>query len=135
MAVLAPVRLVAGGSHQITVALQPEGLGTVRATVTVNGSDVQVHLATDNAETRQVLAQSLPDLRQQLSLDGGRAVVVLQLGTGSSPGGDHAGTGTGTGPGAGSSTTGTPDDQEPTASPASTGHPNGTSAQLVDLRL
>lgn len=78
VAVLAPLRSGADGTHQLTIVLRPDGLGTVQATVTVSGDVVDVHLATDSALAHQALSQSMGDLRDQLQQGGGRATVSLQ---------------------------------------------------------
>jgi len=77
VSVLTPLRTTVDGSHQVTLVLQPEGLGVVRATVTVTGQAVAVHLVADTPEARQVLGQSLGELQARLSQDG--ASVSLSL--------------------------------------------------------
>jgi flagellar hook-length control protein FliK len=75
--ILAPLRAAADGTHQLTVVLQPEGLGTVRATVTVAGTAIAVHLVADSAAGHAALSQSLGDLRAQLGQDGGAVSLSL----------------------------------------------------------
>lgn len=110
----------------MTVALDPEGLGTVRATVTVNGGDVTVHLTAETPEGHQALARNLADLQQQLERDGGRASVSLQ----SESGGQGSGGGASTAGGGG----GGQDDDEPAEQGAVT-PPGAGAGRLVDLRL
>ncbi|HYA69641.1 MAG TPA: flagellar hook-length control protein FliK [Acidimicrobiales bacterium] len=73
---LAPLRASPDGVHQITLALEPEGLGSVRATVTVGNDHVAVQLSADNADGREALRQSLPQLRQSLQGDSAASTTV-----------------------------------------------------------
>lgn len=79
MTVLNPLR-VADGTHQISLRLQPEGLGMVDATVTVRAGHVVVELAADSTTGHQALAAALPDLRQQLGQGGQQATVFMSGG-------------------------------------------------------
>ncbi len=73
---LAPLRSE-DGTHEVTIGLEPEGLGTVKATVTVSAGQVVVQLGTDNDQARDALRQSLPLLEHELSGDGSSANVHL----------------------------------------------------------
>lgn len=77
---LAPLRSSADGTHEVTIGLQPEGLGTVKATITVSSQEIVVRLGTDNAETRDALRQALPLLKHELGGDGSSATVLLSDG-------------------------------------------------------
>lgn|GEM_PF-3471490 len=91
--VLVPLRSGPDGVHQLTVGLQPEGLGTVRATVVVADGALTVRLSTADAAARQALQHAMDDLRRHLG-DGQRpATVVLAGGDGGTrrePGGASA---------------------------------------------
>jgi len=76
VSVLAPLRSAPGGVHQITLGLQPEGLGSVSATLTVSPGHTTVHLSADTEQARETLRQSLADLHHDLSA-GGRPVTVM----------------------------------------------------------
>ena len=80
MTILTPLRSSADGTHEVTVALEPEGLGTVKATITVNADQVVVQLGADNDQARDALRQALPLLRHELGGDGSSATVVLSDG-------------------------------------------------------
>ena len=75
--VLAPLRSSADGTHEVTIALQPDGLGNVKATVTVNAEQVVVQLSADNDQARDALRQALPLLRHELGGDGSAATVLM----------------------------------------------------------
>jgi flagellar hook-length control protein FliK len=75
--VLAPVHTSEDGTHEVTIGLEPEGLGTVKATITVSAGQVVVQLGTDNDAARDALRQSLPLLRHELGGDGSSANVLL----------------------------------------------------------
>jgi flagellar hook-length control protein FliK len=64
--VLTPLRS-AGGVHQLVLALDPPGLGTVRAEVVVAGTALSVHLVADTAEGHQALAEALPHLEGEMA--------------------------------------------------------------------
>ncbi|HUO49809.1 MAG TPA: flagellar hook-length control protein FliK [Acidimicrobiales bacterium] len=76
VSVLAPLRVL-GGNHQVTLSLTPEGLGTVRATVTMGDQHLVVQLVADSADGREVLRQSLPQLRALLDTGTGSTSVSL----------------------------------------------------------
>jgi flagellar hook-length control protein FliK len=78
--VLAPLRTSADGTHQVTIGLEPEGMGTVKATITVSAQQVVVQLGADNDEARSALRQALPLLRHELGSDGSAATVVVSDG-------------------------------------------------------
>jgi hypothetical protein len=91
----------ADGTHEVTIGLEPEGLGTVKATVTVSSGQVVVQLGTDNDQARDALRQSLPLLKHELGGDGSSANVLLS-GDGQRGGSafDRPGATAATGPGA-----------------------------------
>ncbi|MDA8268264.1 MAG: flagellar hook-length control protein FliK [Actinomycetota bacterium] len=133
MTVVAPLRGSADGTYQVSLALHPEGLGTVQATVTVAGTALAVHLAADTPEAHRALAASLPQLQEHLASDGGQVSVTLQQGgdpnprgwSGAGAGSRHAGSGATT-PAQGS------------ARPVDELHVSarsGGAARLVDMRL
>lgn len=75
--VLAPLRSSPDGTHELTIGLEPEDLGTVKATVTVSAGQVVVQLGADNDQARDALRQALPLLRNELGGDGSSATVLL----------------------------------------------------------
>jgi flagellar hook-length control protein FliK len=75
--VLAPLRSSLDGTHEVTIGLEPEGLGSVKATITVNAGQVVVQLGADNDQARDALRQALPLLRHELGGDGSSASVLL----------------------------------------------------------
>jgi flagellar hook-length control protein FliK len=75
--VLAPLRSSPDGTHQVTIGLQPDGLGNVKATVTVSAEQVVVQLAADNDHARDALRQALPLLQHELAGDGSSATVLM----------------------------------------------------------
>lgn len=64
------------GTHEISLALHPEGLGTVKATVSVGPDEVVVRLNTDNQQGHDAIRQNLGDLREQLGENGSRQANV-----------------------------------------------------------
>ena len=126
VAVLDPLRSGPDGIHEVTLALQPEGLGTVKATVSVSPQEVVVHLSADTSHGEEAIRQALPDLREHLGQGQDHpATVLLSDGGQERRGGDSA-----------TSPTTQPDG---TASPsrAVPGATSGTDdgERLVDLRL
>ena len=75
--VLAPLRSSLDGTHEVTIGLEPEGLGTVKATITVSAGQVVVQLGADNDQARDALRQALPLLKHELGGDGSSASVLL----------------------------------------------------------
>ncbi len=130
--VVTPLRATADGTYQLSLALHPEGLGTVQATVTVAGASLAVHLATDNPEAHQALSATLPQLRDQLAAGGGQVSVSLRQGGDPSPRGwarpDRQRRG-----GPGTAAAGRVEGGDP---PVAAGAAAGTgTARLVDIRL
>ena len=80
---MAPLRTSIDGTHEVTIGLEPEGLGSVKATISVNAGQVVVQLGADNEQARHALRQALPLLRHELAGDGSSASVLV-----SSEGGD-----------------------------------------------
>jgi flagellar hook-length control protein FliK len=52
------------------MVLQPEGLGTVTVRVSVERAGLGVHIAVDNAQTREMVQASWPQLQQALDQRG-----------------------------------------------------------------
>jgi flagellar hook-length control protein FliK len=77
LTVLSPLR-AADGTHAVTLALAPEGLGGVQATVTVGSQLVAVTLWADSATGHAELARTLAQLHGQLA-DGSDRRVVVEL--------------------------------------------------------
>lgn len=75
--VLASLRSSLDGTHEVTIGLEPEGLGSVKATITVNAGQIVVQLGADNEQARDALRQALPLLRHELAGDGSSASVLL----------------------------------------------------------
>jgi flagellar hook-length control protein FliK len=78
--ILAPLRSADDGTHEVTIGLEPEGLGTVKATVTVSTGQIVVQLGTDNEQAHDALRQALPLLKSELTGDGTSANVLLSNG-------------------------------------------------------
>jgi flagellar hook-length control protein FliK len=76
LTVLNPLRTSDDGSQFVTLALQPEGLGNVQATVTVAGLQVSISLWTDSATGHAALSQTMSQLHSQLSDGTDRHVTV-----------------------------------------------------------
>jgi len=83
------LRTSADGTHQVTIGLEPEGMGTVKATITVSAQQVVVQLGADNDEARSALRQALPLLRHELGSDGSAATVVVSDGRQQGQQGQH----------------------------------------------
>jgi flagellar hook-length control protein FliK len=77
VAVLDPLRSGPDGVHEVTLALQPEGLGTVKATVSVGPQEVVVHLSADTSHGEEAIRQALPDLREHLGQGQDHPATVL----------------------------------------------------------
>jgi flagellar hook-length control protein FliK len=71
--VLSPPRATAGGTYTVTIALHPEELGEVRATVTAGEDQVTVRLVAATGDGDDALRQALSQLHADLSV-GGRYV-------------------------------------------------------------
>jgi hypothetical protein len=119
------------GTHQISLRLHPDYLGTVDATVLVRGNHVVVELAATNPAGQQALSSSLPDLRQQLQAGGQQATVLMSGGGPGAGGGGVLGRGAWTAIQQGPAGSGGPDPL-PVAVPLPT--PTRT-ASSVDVRL
>lgn len=81
--VLLPLQRGPDGIRQVTVHLQPEDLGPVQVTVQVRDGSVHVHLLSESAESRAVLRDALPALRdavQQCGVSPGTFDVGTHLG-------------------------------------------------------
>jgi flagellar hook-length control protein FliK len=120
--VLAPLRSSAEGVHEVTLALQPEGLGTVRATMTVGPQEIRVRLSADSESAQQTLRESLPQLHQELGSGGARTTIWLNDQR-SDDGGDPDTLSQGD----------TPRSEASSLEEIGTGGPDGS--RLVDLRL
>jgi flagellar hook-length control protein FliK len=99
LTVLNPLQAGDDGSHFVTMALQPEGLGNVQATVTVAGQQISVSLWADSATGHAALSQTMSQLHNQLSDGSDHHVTVDLADFGSAqpdPGQSHATDGDGT---------------------------------------
>ena len=76
LTVLNPLRTSDDGSQFVTLALEPEGLGNVQATVSVTGQQVSISLWTDSATGHAALSQTMSQLHSQLSDGTDRHVTV-----------------------------------------------------------
>ncbi len=123
---LTPLRSSVDGTHEVTIGLQPDGLGTVKATVTVSAGQVVVRLGADNDQARDALRQSLPLLKHELGGDGSSASVLL-----ADDGQQQRRTFTDNG----SSATDGPGNGDPDASPAARRPLLGTAPGHIDLHL
>jgi flagellar hook-length control protein FliK len=75
--VLSPPRPTAGGTYTVTIALHPEELGEVRATVTAGEDQVTVRLVAATGDGDDALRQALSQLHADLSIGGQRTTVTV----------------------------------------------------------
>jgi flagellar hook-length control protein FliK len=75
--VLSPPRPTAGGTYTVTIALHPDELGEVRATVTAGDDQVTVRLVASTGDGDDALRQALPQLHAGLSAGGQRTTVTV----------------------------------------------------------
>jgi hypothetical protein len=120
-----------GGTHRITLQLQPAALGEVRVVLTVRGGEVRVSLAA-GAEARSALLHQAPELHQMLERAGALSpqIVVRELPTGSAPG-PATTVAVPSDPGPGPGTGGNPQDRQawtPTRTSTTDGGPDGPGA-------
>jgi len=59
--------LVKAGGGEMKVKMTPEGLGEIQLSVELKDGKIQLHMATENKETKKMLESSLSDLRESLS--------------------------------------------------------------------
>ena len=64
------------GTHEVTLELHPAELGPVKVTMTVEGSNVTLHLSAQNGATDDLLRRHLPDLQASLAEAGLNATSV-----------------------------------------------------------
>jgi flagellar hook-length control protein FliK len=95
--VLSAPRPAPGGSYTVTIALRPEALGEVHATVTANQDQVSVRLVAGTSDGADAIRRSLPELHEALAAEGRRAAVSVSGGglprssIGQGAGGDRSG--------------------------------------------
>lgn len=94
--VVRPLRLGADGAHRLAVQLRPDELGTVHLEVALRDGRFSLHAVAETGAARDVLSQSLPQLRAALT-SAGIDLGTLDVSTGSSSsdtdgGGDPDGT-------------------------------------------
>jgi flagellar hook-length control protein FliK len=63
---LGPLRTLASGSRSVTLALEPDGLGTVRATVVAGAGTLSVTLQAATPQGYEALRQGLGQLHHEL---------------------------------------------------------------------
>jgi hypothetical protein len=82
VSVLSPLRADASGIQRVSFGLQPEGMGTVQATVSLDSQSqlLTVHLAADTPQAHHALSEALPDLRRQMNQGGATTTVHLSSG-------------------------------------------------------
>jgi flagellar hook-length control protein FliK len=134
VSVLSPLRVL-GGTHQVTLALNPEGLGTVRATVTMGDQHLVVQLVADSPDGHEALRQALPQLRTLLHTGSGTTSVTLTDTSDLGPGSDSPDQSNNT-----ASTTAPPasagrEDDAAVPPVLSASHPTTADRRLVDVRL
>jgi hypothetical protein len=74
------------GQHQISLQLEPSELGTVHVDAVLRGREMTVQIRTELGHARDLLAQSVPQLRETLAQQGivpTRVTVELGLGASS----------------------------------------------------
>jgi hypothetical protein len=136
LTVLAPLRTADDGSHMVTLALEPEGLGNVQATVSVGPQSLAVNLWAESPTGHAALSQSVAQLHEQLTVGMDRHVTVDLADFGSAQP-DSRGH-TDASPGDGRSPAARPDtapDYETVPHAAASDQPVDTSPRRVDLRL
>jgi hypothetical protein len=74
---LAPLRVGPDGTHQLTIHLNPEGLGPISVVAEVRGDELSVRL-TGTTTGADALKAALPQLEQQLR-DGGFSTVAVDV--------------------------------------------------------
>jgi flagellar hook-length control protein FliK len=67
---MSPVLHAPDGSYSLELQLRPHGLGLVHVAVELRGGELSLSLSAADAAARDVLRDSLPDLRQQLEAQG-----------------------------------------------------------------
>ncbi len=77
VSVLAPLRPTPAGGHTVTIALEPAGLGEVRATIVSGPNDLVVRLAAATVDGERAVRAALPELQANLTSGGEHATVVL----------------------------------------------------------
>jgi flagellar hook-length control protein FliK len=138
--VLAPIRPVPAGGHTVTIALQPEGLGAVRATMTANDDQLVVRLSTASATAEAAVRAALPELHASLTSGHQEATIVLADHSGGDApwaNGPHS-NGDPTDRGSGDEPTDPSGRELPAPQPPSGGPPvvtPTTSSALLDLRM
>gem|GEM_PF-4395281 len=75
--VLAAPRPTGQGTYTVTIALHPDELGEVRATVTAGEDQVMVRLMASTGDGDEALRQALPQLHAGLSTGGQRTSVTV----------------------------------------------------------
>ena len=65
--VVRPLRTAPDGSHRIALRLRPDDLGTVHLEVAMRDGRLSLHAVADSNAGRDVLSQSLPQLREALT--------------------------------------------------------------------
>lgn len=69
--------LVSPGDYRVSLALHPESLGTVRATLSLSGNDLSVSILPDSHRGHEALVRELDTLRTELSRGGLSVNVTL----------------------------------------------------------
>ncbi|MGH9109122.1 MAG: flagellar hook-length control protein FliK, partial [Acidimicrobiales bacterium] len=87
VSVLSAPRPTANGTYSVSVALHPESLGTVQATVTAGQDQVTVRLVAATNAGSDAIRSALPQLHEALAASGQRASVSL---AGGGAGGGHS---------------------------------------------
>lgn len=86
--VVSPLRHRANGTYELTLQLQPQHLGHVEIAVTLNAGQISMQMQADNPNARQMLKESMNDLRQQMESQGIQAG-SLDVSTGDQRGGNR----------------------------------------------
>ncbi|MCK4177621.1 flagellar hook-length control protein FliK [Aciditerrimonas ferrireducens] len=128
---LGPLRTLASGSRSVTLALEPDGLGTVRATVVAGAGTLSVTLQAASPQGYEALRQGLGQLHHELGTLASKVQIDLrQEGQGSGSGSQQA-----PGRGPGSPATTKPVTPELPPEVTGTGPSSPMGGRLVDLRL
>ena len=85
MQIVAPLKQHSDGNYTMTLHLKPEALGKVEVAITLQNGQISMQLNADNPDARQLLRDSMNDLRSELQ-SSGLSAGSLDVGTGDSQG-------------------------------------------------
>jgi len=68
--IIAPLRQMGDGAYNMTLRLNPAHLGSVEVAVSLNNGQISMQMSSDNAASRQMLRDSMNELRSSLQSSG-----------------------------------------------------------------